>query len=61
MLYKEGVLNKPKILVLNKMDCAGAEDEYGIIREKVEAFEGMVSTFLKEIKENWSRRLVHGH
>lgn len=36
MLYSDDVLTKPKILILNKMDCAGADDAYRIFREKTD-------------------------
>ncbi|XP_050429870.1 GTP-binding protein 10 homolog [Adelges cooleyi] len=49
-LYKEQLLDKPALLLVNKMDTEGAKDKYLEIKENLENLEDAISSYPDEIR-----------
>lgn len=51
-LYNEDLLNKPAMLLINKLDTEGAEAKYDLIQEKLKTYKDSVSEYPEDIKPN---------
>jgi len=49
-LYKDELLNKPAVLLINKMDTDGAKDKYLDIKRQLENLDDAISSYPDEIK-----------
>lgn len=49
-LYNEDLLNKPAMLLINKLDTEGAEAKYDLVREKLKDYKVHVSQYPDDIK-----------
>lgn len=49
-LYNEDLLNKPSMLLINKMDSEGADDKYKEIKKKLKNFDDFVSQYTGNLK-----------